>query len=943
MLLPESLNLHVQGHIAEPDALRQTHSAQAVLDRFSQQPGVILGDEVGMGKTFVALAVAAAFIKANPGRPVVVMAPSQGMVLKWRRDAETFRIACITTEQDRARIRIATAHTGVDFLKLLDDPVDSRANLIVLSHGALHRRMADPWVKLSVLQAAVKGRHGADALRKRLSRFAPMLLGQINKPDVHVELYTALLESPTSEWKEILVEHEWLSPDADDPVPEAFVQALEGDGIDLSEVFKGVVENLPERISANLQMRIRIAKKILDGTEGAIGKVWRAALAASRLKLPLLILDEAHRTRNPGTQLAELLRASHDDLDGTGGQLADRFDRMLFLTATPFQLGHAELLNVLSRFDSIRWKSSRAPSMKRDSFRLDMASLKQTLDEMQSATDRLEKSWKRLLPTDVEEGEQRFGAEWWSLARVEGESVLKAVVNQRLAAAMLAYREAFAAIRSAEGKLQPWVLRSTRPIMLPTPHHQVQRRVRKDGAAVWDDVAQSGPAQPAKGGIRVAGEHTLPFLLAARLQTLPDAPKMFAGGLASSFEALLDTRRDDLDKALVGQEPEPTLHSGPWYASQLRRAVSDLSSRGHDRHPKMRATIELAMSLWRRGEKVLIFCQYIQTGAALRRYLSAAMLDEIERSAMKSMLCTRDDLGPRMRAVADSFDRGRRAAISALSHLDELTDRHPTLKDANTREAIGNVLLRFLRTPSFFVRFADLTVEERDDAWVDAMFRQPDLSGMTLKVVMQQFLEFLAKRPSAEEREAYLGALTKLQTGNVSGAEIEGSVDVDEAEGGDRIRFAANVRRIHGATKQDIRDRLTLAFNTPFYPEMLIASSVMSEGVNLHLNCRHIIHHDLDWNPSVLEQRTGRVDRIGAKAERCGHPIRVYLPYVEGCQDEKLFRVVMDRERWFGVVMGAEQSMERVLSAAPWDVDAMASSTAVPEALVQSLRMSLQP
>ena len=115
----------------------------------------------------------------------------------------------------------------------------------------------------------------------------------------------------------------------------------------------------------------------------------------------------------------------------------------------------------------------------------------------------------------------------------------------------------------------------------------------------------------------------------------------------------------------------------------------------------------------------------------------------------------------------------------------------------------------------------------------------------------------------------------------------------------------ANVRRVYGDTRQETRDRIMLTFNTPFYPEILIASSVMAEGVDLHLNCRHVIHHDLDWNPSSLEQRTGRIDRLGAKAERSGHPIRVYLPYLEGCQDEKLFRVVMDRERWFGVVMGA--------------------------------------
>jgi superfamily II DNA/RNA helicase len=91
---------------------------------------------------------------------------------------------------------------------------------------------------------------------------------------------------------------------------------------------------------------------------------------------------------------------------------------------------------------------------------------------------------------------------------------------------------------------------------------------------------------------------------------------------------------------------------------------------------------------------------------------------------------------------------------------------------------------------------------------------------------------------------------------------------------------------------------------------VLIASSVMAEGVDLHRFCRYVIHHDLCWNPSTLEQRTGRVDRIGAKVERCGQPIRVYLPYLAETQDEKQYRVVMDRERWFNVVMGEKFNVD---------------------------------
>ncbi len=77
----------------------------------------------------------------------------------------------------------------------------------------------------------------------------------------------------------------------------------------------------------------------------------------------------------------------------------------------------------------------------------------------------------------------------------------------------------------------------------------------------------------------------------------------------------------------------------------------------------------------------------------------------------------------------------------------------------------------------------------------------------------------------------------------------------------------------------------------------------MAEGVDLHQDCRYVVHHDLAWNPSTLEQRPGRVDRIGSKARHLATVV-VHEPYLAGTHDEKMFRVVKDRERWFGVVMG---------------------------------------
>lgn len=78
----------------------------------------------------------------------------------------------------------------------------------------------------------------------------------------------------------------------------------------------------------------------------------------------------------------------------------------------------------------------------------------------------------------------------------------------------------------------------------------------------------------------------------------------------------------------------------------------------------------------------------------------------------------------------------------------------------------------------------------------------------------------------------------------------------------------------------------------------------MGEGIDLHQECRFVIHHDLDWNPGVLEQRTGRLDRIGSLSEREERNIEVYEPYLAGTHDEKMYRVVKDRDQWFDIVMG---------------------------------------
>lgn len=74
-----------------------------------------------------------------------------------------------------------------------------------------------------------------------------------------------------------------------------------------------------------------------------------------------------------------------------------------------------------------------------------------------------------------------------------------------------------------------------------------------------------------------------------------------------------------------------------------------------------------------------------------------------------------------------------------------------------------------------------------------------------------------------------------------------------------------------GATGSDRREEVKRAFNTDPDAEplrILICTDAAREGINLQAYCSDLIHFDLPWNPSRLEQRNGRIDRKLQPASR---------------------------------------------------------------------------
>ena len=84
---------------------------------------------------------------------------------------------------------------------------------------------------------------------------------------------------------------------------------------------------------------------------------------------------------------------------------------------------------------------------------------------------------------------------------------------------------------------------------------------------------------------------------------------------------------------------------------------------------------------------------------------------------------------------------------------------------------------------------------------------------------------------------------------------------------------------LHGSLSREDRDRVINAFQTKPGPDspvrILLATDAASEGINLHNFCKYLIHVEIPWNPTVMEQRNGRIDRHGQKSKEVfiWHPV----------------------------------------------------------------------
>ncbi|MGG5255078.1 DEAD/DEAH box helicase [Neobacillus sp. SM06] len=82
------------------------------------------------------------------------------------------------------------------------------------------------------------------------------------------------------------------------------------------------------------------------------------------------------------------------------------------------------------------------------------------------------------------------------------------------------------------------------------------------------------------------------------------------------------------------------------------------------------------------------------------------------------------------------------------------------------------------------------------------------------------------------------------------------------------------------------------------HAQVLIATEAGGEGINLQF-CNHIINFDLPWNPMRLEQRIGRIHRLGQEKD-----VMIYNFAIKGTLEEHILKLLYEKIHLFEKVIG---------------------------------------
>lgn len=125
-----------------------------------------------------------------------------------------------------------------------------------------------------------------------------------------------------------------------------------------------------------------------------------------------------------------------------------------------------------------------------------------------------------------------------------------------------------------------------------------------------------------------------------------------------------------------------------------------------------------------------------------------------------------------------------------------------------------------------------------------------------------------------------------------------------KAEGIQTLRIAGNVASNPHQPERDERGKRMRKFHDDPNVRVLVSTEVGSEGLDFQF-CHHLVNYDLPWNPMVVEQRIGRIDRYGQRED----VVHIHNLVVQGTVEEKILLRLYERIGIFRESIGDLESI----------------------------------
>jgi ATP-dependent helicase HepA len=162
----------------------------------------------------------------------------------------------------------------------------------------------------------------------------------------------------------------------------------------------------------------------------------------------------------------------------------------------------------------------------------------------------------------------------------------------------------------------------------------------------------------------------------------------------------------------------------------------------------------------------------------------------------------------------------------------------------------------------------------------------PPALSAALAASADKALRSLSPRASAlaAENDSKLQAFRELLDGELAGEKVLVFAEARETIDYLRLQLAKPQGKRKGiealAYAGDLspaeRDKLVARFRDPEGPRVLLCTELGGEGRNFQ-HCHVLVNYDLAWSPAAMEQRIGRIDRIGQSRE-----VRIFAFRPEG-------------------------------------------------------------